>query len=116
MTLSPALFTLLGFLLAVVLALIGGGVAWGRVQAVLDQLRSDYRDLRDDVRRGTVDGAELAVMRQRIADHDAEIKSLRERLHKSESHLARTDAEIVAVRTTAERAHDEARASHHPHT
>ena len=114
MTLSPALFTLLGFLLAVVLALIGGGVAWGRVQAVLDQLRSDYRDLRDEFRKAAVDAAEIAVLRQRSADHDAEIKLLRERLHKTESHLARADAEIAAVRTTAERAYEEARASHHP--
>lgn len=115
MTLSPVFFTLCGFVLAVVLALLGGGVAWGRVQAVLEQLRSDYRDLRDDVRRGAVDGAEFAVMRQRIADHDAEIKSLRERAHKAESHATRIEAEITSVRATAERALDDARASLHPH-
>lgn len=119
MTISPVLFALLGFLLTALLALLAGGVAWGRVQAVLEQLRSDYRDLREELRRGAVDGAELAVQRQRLADHDAEIKSTRDRLHKIESHAARLDAELAAVRSTAERAHDDARAAasatHHPH-
>lgn len=118
MTFSPVIFALLGFLLTAVLSLLAGGVAWGRVQAVLDQLRTDYRDLREELRRSAVDGAELAVQRQRLADHDAEIKSTRDRLHKLESHAARLDAELTSVRSTAERAQDDARAAahHHPHT
>lgn len=116
MTITPALLTLLGLLVASLSALLAGGVAWGRFASALEQLRSDHRDLRDDVRKGALDGAELAAHRQRLADHDAEIRSMRERLHKAESAATRLEAELSAVRRTAERAEDAQRQTHHPHT
>jgi predicted nucleic acid-binding Zn-ribbon protein len=56
----------------------------------------------------------LAIARQRIDTLEAEVKDLRSAKHSHASELAALHAELASVRKTAEHAHDEARASHHP--
>ena len=113
MTISPVLLALCGLLLSALGAVIAGGVAWGRFAAALDRLREDHRETRDEVKRlvDTVTG--LAVARTRIDALEAETRDLRAAKHTQASQITRLEAELSAVRTTAERAHDEARAAHH---
>lgn len=114
-TLSPVLLALCGLLLSALGAITAGGVAWGRFANALDRLREDHRETRDEVKRlvDTVTG--LAIARQRIDTLEAEVKVLRDARHLQASEIATLRAELSAVRKTAETAHDEARASHHPH-
>jgi uncharacterized protein (DUF3084 family) len=113
-TISPILLALLGLLVSALGALLAGGVAWGRFAAALDRLREDHRELRTEVQRAVDAVTGLAVARTRLDVLEAEVKDLRTAKHAAASELATLRAELVAVRRTAETAHDEARASHHP--
>lgn len=58
---------------------------------------------------------EVSHLTTRFDDATREIASLRESRHKAASDITRLEAALAETRKTAERAHDEARASHHPH-
>jgi len=114
-TLSPILLALLGLLLSALGAVVAGAVAWGRFAAALDRLREDHRELRVEVQRAVDAVTSIAVAKQRLDALEAEARDLRAAKHTQASSITRLEAELAAVRATAERAHDEARASHHPH-
>lgn len=112
LTLSPIILALCGFLLAAVSALIAGGVAWGRFASVIDQLREDHKALRADLKAAVEALTGVPVMRQRLDSLEAEVRDLRAEKHKQASTITRLEAEFASVRRTAERAADDARASH----
>lgn len=113
-TLTPALLTLLGLLVASLSALVAGGVAWGRFASALDQLRSDHADLRADVKRAAEAGQQIAVMQQSIADLRAEVTLLRERSHKSASEDTRLGTLLDALAARVGHLDDDLRRSHTP--
>lgn len=113
-TISPVLLALCGLLLSALGAVVAGGIAWGRFASALDRLREDHRELRTEVQRAVDAVTGLAIARQRIDTLEAEVKDLRSAKHSHASELAALHAELASVRKTAEHAHDEARASHHP--
>jgi len=113
-TLSTGTLALLGLLVAALSALLAGGVSWGRFSAALDQLRSDQRDLKDEVRKATADGQEIAVLRQRIADQGAEVKGLRDAKHDHGQALARLSERLDALTARVGHLDDDVRRSTHP--
>jgi uncharacterized coiled-coil DUF342 family protein len=113
-TISPVILALLALLVSALGALLAGGVAWGRFAAALERLREDHRDLRTEVQRAVDAVSGLAVARTRLDALESEVRDLRAAKHSQASELATLRAELSAVRKTAETAHDEARASHHP--
>ena len=114
MTLSPILLALLGLLLSALGAVVAGGIAWGRFASALDRLREDHRETRDEVKRLVDTVTKHAVTQSRVETLEVEVRDLRASKHSQASDLATLRAELAAVRKTAETAHDEARASHHP--
>jgi hypothetical protein len=113
-TLTPGLLALLGLLVAALGALLGGGAAWGRFAATLEQLRADHADLRAEVRKGQADGAQLAAVAQRVADQAAEIKALRDARHDHAAALARLAERQDALASRVGHLDDDVRASRHP--
>lgn len=115
-TLTPGLLALLGLLVAALGALLGGGVAWGRFAATLEQLRADHADLRVEVRKGQADGAQIAVLSQRLADQDAEVKRLRAVAHDLGTALATLRAQHEALSSRVGHLDDDVRRSSLPRT
>lgn len=113
-TLTPALLTLLGLLVAALSALIAGAVAWGRFSSALETLRADHADLRAEVRKGQADGAQLAAVAQRVADQAAEIKGLRDGRHDHAAMLARLSEKVEALSSRVGHIDDDVRRSSHP--
>jgi outer membrane murein-binding lipoprotein Lpp len=113
-TLTPALLALLGMLVAALGALLGGGVAWGRFAATLDQLRADHADLRVEVRKGQADGTQIAVLCQRSSDLESEVKGLRAKTHELGTAITRLTTQHDALASRVGTLHDDVRASHHP--
>lgn len=115
MIISPILLALLGLLLSALGAVVAGAIAWGRFAAALDRLREDHRETRDEVKKLVGEVTGVALAKQRLDALEAEVSKQRDARHAQASAITRIEAELAAVRTTAERARDEARASHHPH-
>jgi outer membrane murein-binding lipoprotein Lpp len=113
-TLTPALLALGALLIGALGALLGGGVAWGRFAATLEQLRADHADLRAEVRKGQADGAQIAVLSQRLSDQDAEVKRLRTTAHDLGTAVATLRAHHDALASRVGHLADDVRASHHP--
>lgn len=113
-TLSTGTLALLGLLVAALSALLAGGIAWGRFSAVIEQLRADHADLRVEVRKGQADGAQIAVLSQRLADQDAEVKRLRQTAHDLGTALATLRAHHDALASRVGHLDDDVRRSTHP--
>lgn len=113
-TLTPPLLALAGLLVAALGALLGGGVAWGRFAATLEQLRSDHADLRADVKRAAEAGAQIAVLQQSVADLKARVEVLGDRSHKAASESTRLATLLDALTGRVAALTDDVRASHHP--
>lgn len=113
-TLTPGLVALFGLLFTAFGALIGGGAAWGRFAATLEQLRADHADLRVEVRKGQADGAQIAVLCQRSSDLESEVKALRAKTHELGTAITRLATQHEALAGRVGTLHDDVRASHHP--
>lgn len=113
-TLTPPLLALLGMLIAALGALLGGGVAWGRFAATLEQLRADHTTLVAKVERATADGAQIAALQQSVADLRAEVAGLRQSRHDHGAALARHATLLDTLSSRVGHTEDDLRASRHP--
>lgn len=113
-TLTPALLALGGLLVAALGAILGGGVAWGRFAATLEQLRADHTTLVAKVERATADGAQIAALQQSVADIRAEVAGLRQSRHDHGASLARHATLLDTLSSRVGHTEDDLRASRHP--
>jgi hypothetical protein len=113
-TLTPGLLALGGLLVAALSALLAGGVAWGRFDAALTQIRSDHAELRADVKRAAESGAQIAVLQQAVADLRARVELLGTRSHQAASEATRLATLLDALTSRVGEISDDVRHSSHP--
>lgn len=81
LSISPVLLALLGFLLAVLTALVTGGVAWGAFRAQLERHREEIHELRDEVRGLRTVVADLTTKLAVMADRHSREPSMPTPVH-----------------------------------